>query len=78
MVGIRELRSDLAAVVRRAGAGQRVVVSVGGRPVAELGPVGVDRGDGVQPPRRTDPPRLGDPVPVWPGLRLDRVLREVR
>jgi prevent-host-death family protein len=38
-VGIRELRNDVAAVVRRAGAGERIVVTVDGRPVAQLGPV---------------------------------------
>ena len=38
-VGIRELRNDVAAVVRRAAAGERVVVTVDGRPVAQLGPL---------------------------------------
>ena len=38
-VGIRELRNDVAAVVRRAGAGERIVVTVDGRPVAQLGPI---------------------------------------
>ena len=47
MIGIRELRADLAAAVRRAGAGQRVVVSVGGRAVAQLGPVEPEQGQTV-------------------------------
>ena len=38
-VGIRELRNDVAAVVRRAAAGERVVVTVDGKPVAQLGPL---------------------------------------
>ena len=38
-VGIRELRNDVAAVVRRAGAGERIVVTVDGHPVAQLGPI---------------------------------------
>lgn len=38
-VGIRELRNDVAAVVRRAAAGERIVVTVDGRPVAQLGPL---------------------------------------
>ena len=76
--GIRELRADLAGLVRRAGAGQRVIVSVAGRPVAQLGPLEVGPGEGVTPPRRADPPRLGAPVPVWSGVRLDRLLREIR
>ncbi len=39
-MGIRELRADLAAAVRRAGAGESVVITVSGRPVATLGPIG--------------------------------------
>ena len=38
-VGVRELRNDVAAVVRRAGAGERVIVTVDGKPVAQLGPL---------------------------------------
>lgn len=38
-VGVRELRNDVAAVVRRAGAGERIVVTVDGHPVAQLGPI---------------------------------------
>ena len=36
--GMRELRADLAAAVRRAEWGERIVVTVAGRPVAQLGP----------------------------------------
>lgn len=88
MIGIRELRADLAAHVRRAGAGQRVVVSVGGRAAAQLGPVEPEQGQtvladlvasgAVLPPRRTDPPRSVPAVPVWSGVRLDRALKDVR
>ncbi len=35
----RELRNDVGEVLRRAEAGERLVITVGGRPVAELGPV---------------------------------------
>lgn len=34
----RELRNDISDVLRRAEAGERFLVTVGGRPVAELGP----------------------------------------
>jgi len=88
MVGIRELRTDLATYLRRAGAGQRVVVSVGGRAVAQLGPIEAEQGQtvladlvaagAVVPPRRTDAVRLAPPVPVWSGVRLDRALKELR
>ena len=88
MIGIRELRADLAASVRRAGSGHRVVVSVDGRAVAQLGPIEPEQGQtvladlfaagAVVPPRRSDASRLAPPVPVWSGVRLDRALKELR
>ena len=88
MIGIRELRGDLAAAVRRAGAGERVIVAVGGRAVAQLGPIEAHQGQtvladlfaagAVVPPRRRDAPRNATPVPVWSGVRLDRALKELR
>ena len=87
-IGVRELRGDLAAHVRRAASGHHLVVTVGGRPLAHLGPV-VDTADeatidslvaagALVPPRRTDQARLGAPVTVWSGIRLDQAFREVR
>ena len=87
-VGVRRLRSELAALVRRAGAGERVVITVAGRPVAQLGPVEptagpptladlIARGD-VDAPRRSDRPEPAITVPTWAGVRLDTLMREVR
>ncbi|GGJ77880.1 hypothetical protein GCM10010123_04930 [Pilimelia anulata] len=39
-VGLRELRQDASDLVRRAEAGERVTITVSGRPAAVLGPVG--------------------------------------
>jgi antitoxin (DNA-binding transcriptional repressor) of toxin-antitoxin stability system len=88
MLAIRELRADLATHVRRASAGQRVVVSVGGRAVAQLGPIEPHHGRAVMAelyaigaaiePRRTDAARPIAPLPVWSGVRLDRALKELR
>jgi prevent-host-death family protein len=39
----RELRNNVSEVLRRAEAGERMVVTVDGRPVAELGPVSGSR-----------------------------------
>jgi len=89
-VNVRELRANLAAAVRRAESGQRVVITVGGRAVAQLGPleplVGeqqptIDdlaaRGLVVKARRRDRPaPDLVVATPV--GTRLDRLLAEVR
>jgi prevent-host-death family protein len=83
---IRTLRADLAATVRRAGAGERVVVTVGGVPTAVLAPVDDQAPDlarlvaagAVLPPRRTTPWRPPAPVTVWAGVRLDRALADLR
>ncbi len=87
-VGVRQLRSDVAAYVRRAGSGEHVVISVGGRPVAQIGPLSTPTGEirladliargAVLAPRRTGPLHLAEPIPVWSGSRLDRLLREIR
>ena len=83
---IRRLRAELAAAVRRAGAGERVVITVGGRPAAQLGPLDVGSPDldrlvasgAVVAPRRSGVWRPPPPVPVWSGVRLDRALAELR
>lgn len=89
-IGIRELRADLATRVRRAQVGETTVVTVNGRPAAQLGPFTPERHDAaptlaalvaagaVLPPRRSDG-RVDDrTVAVWGNVRLDRLLREIR
>ena len=84
---MRELRNDIAAVLRRAGAGERIVVTVDGVPAAQLGPLeptGEPTLDDlvatglVDPPRR--PGRVRDPEPLDPpvDIRLDDVLDALR
>jgi prevent-host-death family protein len=83
---IRSLRAGLAAAVRRASAGERVVVTVGGVPTAVLAPIDEQAPDlarlvaagAVVPPRRTTPWRPPAPVAVWAGVRLDRALADLR
>ena len=43
MIGIRELRADLAAHVRRAAGGETTVISIGGSPAAALDSPGDER-----------------------------------
>jgi prevent-host-death family protein len=87
-VGIRELRNAVAAVVRRASSGERLLITVDGRPVAQLGPLEPDRAGVtlwdlaaaglVEPPRRPDRPSAPDPLPVPADVRVDRLLEQVR
>jgi antitoxin (DNA-binding transcriptional repressor) of toxin-antitoxin stability system len=87
-LGIREMRSQAASLVRRAGAGERIVITVGGRAMAQLGPLESPPGEltiedlGVRglivPARRTDRPPPDERIDLRTGTRLDRILREVR
>jgi prevent-host-death family protein len=89
-MNVRELRANLAAALRQAEAGQRVVITAGGRPVAQLGPL-QPIGTGQQPTiddlaarglvvkaRRSDRPAPELLVPLAVGARLDRLVSEVR
>ena len=84
---MRELRSNVAAVLRRAAAGERIVVTVDGRPTAQLGPIEpagrptledlVATGL-VQAPvtdRAVEDPQ---PIDLAVDIRLDDVLAELR
>jgi antitoxin (DNA-binding transcriptional repressor) of toxin-antitoxin stability system len=78
--GIRELKDNLSAYIRRAEAGERVLVTAHGRVVAELVPPGRAAGRvtttrwenliaaGVLHP----PVEAGDPFEDWPDIRLPR------
>ena len=86
-IGIRELRAELATFVRQAGAGDRILISVDGRPVAQLGPIQPDgeptlhdlaAAGLVRLPGRDDhpsePPATSVPVDALP----DHVMAELR
>ncbi|HXH58206.1 type II toxin-antitoxin system prevent-host-death family antitoxin [Iamia sp.] len=87
-VPVRTFRAQVAAFLRRAEGGERIVVTVAGRPVAQLGPL--DPGTGVPtipdlaarglvtPARRSDRPPPDVRLDPWPGTRLDRLVAEVR
>ena len=86
-IGVRELRANLAAALRQADAGERVIITVDGRPIAQLGPlepsgattlVELAASGLVDPPRRSDVPSPPDAIDPAIDVRLDRVLAEVR
>lgn len=82
------MRAQAAALVRRAGAGERIVITVGGRPVARLGPLEASPGEVtiedlaarglLVAARRSDRPAPSERIDLRTGTRLDRMLREVR
>lgn len=86
-IGIRELRATAAAAVKRAEAGQLTVITVGGRPAAQLGPLtsaAAERSldelvaQGLLIAARRSGQPNDSTITVWGGVRLDRLLREVR
>ena len=87
-VGVRELRANVAALVRRAASGERIVVTSDAVPVAVLGPLTPTSGAVtlddlvaaglVVPPGRPDRPDVPDPAQVPIDTRTGRVLDELR
>jgi prevent-host-death family protein len=86
-IGTRELRANLAAALRQVGAGERLVVTVDGRPVAQLAPLEPPGAPSLadlaaagllDPPRRAQPGAPPEPADTAVDVRLDRVLAEVR
>jgi prevent-host-death family protein len=88
VVGVRELRNQVAAVLRRASSGERILVTVDGVAVAQLGPLQPDASgltlqdlaaaglvNSPRRPRPTTAPAAANP-PV--DIRLDRVLDDLR
>ena len=87
-IGVRDLRASAAATIRRAAAGERIVITVDGQPIAQLGPLEPTSGEPtiddlaarglIIRARRDDRPPPALEVPLWAGTRLDRLLVEVR
>ena len=87
-VGVRELRANVAALVRRASSGERIVVTSDGVPVAVLGPLVPAAGSVtlddliaaglLVPPGRPDHPAEPEPVGLPVDTRSSRVLDELR
>jgi prevent-host-death family protein len=84
-VAVRDLKNQLSAYLRRARAGERILVTDRGRPIAELGPLGrrrmrardrlarlVEMGE-VTPARGSGLPDF-DPVAVRGGLVSKTIL----
>jgi len=67
-VGLREMRQNASELVRRAQAGERVTITVAGRPAAVLGPVS------PRTWRRWDDLAAVFDAPTDPNWRADRDL----
>ena len=87
-IAVRELRNQASKVVRRARAGERLIITVDGIPAAEIGPVSaagraasleelIATGAVVAAPARTPPPPPR-PVRAPSGRSSTDVLSELR
>ena len=88
-IGIRELRERSATFIKRAGAGEQMIITVSGDPVATLGPItpattqtitltDLVANGAVVAPRRRDKYQLPKAITFNSGSRIDQTLREVR
>ena len=88
-IGIRELRERSATFIKRAGAGEQIIITVSGDPVATLGPITATTtqaitltdlvaNGAVVAPRRRDKYQIPKAITVSSGSRIDQTLREVR
>ena len=87
-IAVRELRNQVSRVVCRARAGERMLITVDGVPVAEIGPVrATDRGTSlpeliatgaVTGPRSRTAARPPRPVPAPSGRLSSSILNDLR
>lgn len=87
-IGVRELRTSLAATLRRAGAGERILITLDGAPIAQVGPIEptaeptladlVAAGLITAPRRPNDRQPDVDPIDLPVDVRLDDVLNDLR
>lgn len=87
-IGVRELRNQVAAFVRRAAAGERITVTVDGVPTAQLGPLeptGTPTLHDLIATGLVEPPqRIGGevsplvPIDLAVDIRLDDVVDDLR
>ena len=87
-LGVRDLRADLATHLRRAGAGDRLIITVDGRPAAQLAPISptgppdlddLAAAGLIRRPSRPDHPTAPDDLPLLPvDLSVEQILAELR
>lgn len=87
-MSVREFRKELSRAISLANQGERVVVTVDGTPMAQLGPIEPLGRDAaiedlaakglISLASRSDRPEPTFSMPMWAGTRMDLLVREVR
>ena len=65
-IGVRELRAEIATYLKRAASGDRIIVTLDGHPIAQIGP------------KNEDKPPHGKPALTPIDISIDRILQELR
>ena len=86
-IGVRDLRAELATYLKRAEAGDRLIVTVDGRPIAQIGPLEpsgeptledlIALGLVKRPKNDTKPPKV-QPAQTPIDISIDRIIKELR
>ena len=87
-VTVRQLRNDVSRVLRRVGAGERLIVTSNGVPVAEIGPIQardsertieemIAAGELIAPRSRAKP-RPATPTTFSGSMTTEEILEELR
>ena len=86
-IGVRDLRAELATYLKRAEAGDRLIVTVDGRPIAQIGPLEpsgeptledlIALGLVKRPKNETKPPKV-QPAQTPIDISIDRIIQELR
>ena len=87
-VSVRQLRNDVSRILRRVRAGERLIITSDGHPVAEIGPIDptaqgrvldeLIRTGAVIPPRTLTKPRPARPVRSAGPVTTAEILDELR
>jgi len=86
-IALRELRNQASRVVRRARSGERLIITVDGVPVAEIGPLTTSDPASLEaliawgevlPPRSRSAPRPPKPTAAPSGKTIAQVLGQLR
>ena len=86
-IGVRELRAGLATYLKRAEGGDRIIVTIDGRPAAQLGPLQPNGKPDlhdliatgyVKSRKKDDNPADAEPAGIPVDLSIDRILQGLR
>ena len=86
-IGVRDLRAELATHLKRAEAGDRLIVTVDGRPIAQIGPLEPEGEPSledlvalglVKRPKNINQPQRAQLSQIPIDVSADRIIQELR